>query len=154
MREGGARLYNFESKFTLKPASCVVLETKEHVSTGNKVFGFICSRASLSAMGLIVSNLKVDPNFSDTLFITAFNAGIQNITLKVGEPFCTIVFAAVEGPCSGRAVRPDCLGAKNRLGDKVKKYLPHILTYVGSVATAVLAVWTILKDASSTGVTP
>ena len=73
--DGGATLRNMDRSFVLKPNTCVVLETREHIRTGPKVMGFICSRASLASKGLIVSNLKVDPNYSDTLYITVFNAG-------------------------------------------------------------------------------
>lgn len=154
VRQGGASLHQIDSKYVLKPGNCVVLETAEHVATGNKVFGFICSRASLAAKGLIVSNLKVDPNYSDTLYITVFNSGIHNIPIAVGDPFCTIVFAATENESEGEVRRPDALGIKSGFVDKLKKSAPYVLTYIGSVATAILAIWTILQSSTVGGSTP
>jgi len=145
VREGGASLFQTNKKFTLKPNTCVVLETCEQVSTGKSVFGFICSRASLTARGLIVSNLKVDPNYSDTLYVTAFNAGAQSVELKVGEPFCTLVFCRNESECHGEARRPDPSGLRSGLAERAKKVAPYALTYVGSVATAILAIWTVFQ---------
>ena len=58
VKEGGALLHRMDEQFALKPNECVVLETREHITTGSKVLGFICSRASLASQGLVVSNLK------------------------------------------------------------------------------------------------
>lgn len=63
IRKGGASLHKVHRKFVLRPNECVILETREHITTGPQVLGFICSRASLASQGLIVSNLKVDPNY-------------------------------------------------------------------------------------------
>lgn len=145
VRNGGSALYKIKSKYILKPGTCVVLETAEHITTGKKVFGFICSRAKLSASGLIVSNLKVDPNYSDSLYITAFNASSNPITLTKGDAFCALVFTSNEEECNVKVRRPDSLGIQNNFWNDAKKALPYILTYIGSVATAILAIYTLLN---------
>ena len=135
VRDGASAFHRIEKEYALKPTGCVVLETAEHVKTGNKVFGFIFSRASLAARGLIVSNLKIDPNYNDSLYITVFNAGTQTIFLKVGDPFCALAFSSNEEPCSGEARRPDTMGIRSGYREKFNKALPYLLTYAGSVAT-------------------
>lgn len=145
VRDGGARLHQTGRSFSLRPGSCVVLETAEHVVTGDSVFGFICSRASLSARGLIVSNLKVDANYSDTLYVTAVNASTQPIKLSPGDAFCAIVFVEMARRCSVKARRPDIAGVKWALRSSLMRSLPYIVTYIGSVATAVLAVIAIMQ---------
>src|SRR5437016_3312221 len=45
----------------LKPNDCIRIETREELALPNNVFGTICSRASLTAEGLVAANLKIDP---------------------------------------------------------------------------------------------
>lgn len=143
VKRGGASLHKVDEEFVLKPNECVVLETREHITTGPEVLGFICSRASLASKGLIVSNLKVDPNYSDTLYITVFNAGTGSIPLKPGYPFCAVVFCQTDGACEGRTRRPDPEGISDGWSEKLMKACPHIVTgtvtFVISVIGSVVA---------------
>ena len=134
VREGGASLHRMERGFVLKPNECVVLETREHIRTGPKVLGFICSRASLASKGLIVSNLKVDPNYSDTLYVTVFNAGTGNIPLDTGEPFCAVVFGETDGVCTVETRRPDPEGISSGWSEWLMRTTPYIITAAVSVA--------------------
>ncbi|MYN65203.1 MAG: hypothetical protein F4X11_09265 [Acidobacteria bacterium] len=115
----------------------------EHITTGPQVLGFICSRASLASKGLIVSNLKVDPNYSDTLYITVFNAGTGSIPLEPGYPFCAVVFCQTDGECQGETRRPDPEGISDGWAEKLIKARPHIvtgvITFVISVVGSIVA---------------
>jgi deoxycytidine triphosphate deaminase len=42
-------------KIRLKPNDCIRIETREEFSLSNNVFGTVCSRASLTAEGLVVT---------------------------------------------------------------------------------------------------
>lgn len=136
VNKSGAALQRIDGdEFVIKPNNCVVLETKEYVATGSKVFGQICSRASLAAKGLIVSNLKVDPNYSDSLYITVFNAGKENIRLKVGGAFCTLFFSIAASDTKVKASKPDADGLPESIASRIKQVFPHIMTYLAAVVT-------------------
>jgi deoxycytidine triphosphate deaminase len=137
VRKGGASLHKL-AEYSLRPNTCVVLETKEHITTGSQVIGFICSRASLASKGLIVSNLKIDPNYSDTLYITVFNAGTGNIDLDAGYPFCAVVFCRTDGPATLETRRPDPEGISEPCLDKVLRLYPYFLTGLVSVGISIL----------------
>ena len=136
--DGGATLRNMDRSFVLKPNTCVVLETREHIRTGPKVMGFICSRASLASKGLIVSNLKVDPNYSDTLYITVFNAGTGSISLEPSDPFCAVVFGQTDGECAVQTRRPDPEGISSGWAERLTRIAPHIVTGTVSIVLSVL----------------
>ncbi len=139
VKRGGASLHEVRKDFVLEPNECVVLETREHITTGSQALGFICSRASLASKGLIVSNLKVDPNYSDTLYITVFNAGTGRIPLEPGYPFCAVVFCQTDGVCEGETRRPDPEGIPDGLIVRLLRARPHIITFVFSVLGSIVA---------------
>lgn len=136
--DGGASLHRLDEKFILKPNTCVVLETREHITTGPEVLGFICSRASLASKGLIVSNLKVDPNYSDTLYITVFNAGTGSIPLKPRDPFCAIVFGQTDGICTVQTRRPDPEGISSGWIERIERTAPYVVTGMVSIILSVV----------------
>ena len=103
--------------------------------------GLICSRASLAARGLIVSNLKVDPNYHDTLYITVFNAGTGTIPLKAEYPFCAVVFCQTQEPSLVQTRRPDPEGIPQGYLDKLVNLYPYILTGVFTLFANVVATW-------------
>ena len=138
VRDGGATLHKVDRRFVLKPNTCVVLETREHITTGPKVMGFICSRASLASKGLIVSNLKVDPNYSDTLYITVFNAGTGSIPLEPRAPFCAVVFGQTDGVCEVQTRRPDPEGISSGWAERFMRVAPYIVTGTVSIRISVL----------------
>ena len=140
VRKGGASLHQVK-QLKLKPNTCAVLETKEHITTGAQVMGFICSRASLAARGLIVSNLKVDPNYHDTLYITVFNAGTGTIPLKAEDPFCAVVFCQTQEPSRVQTRRPDPEGIPQGYLDKLVNLYPYILTGFFTLLANVVATW-------------
>src|SRR5437868_6671873 len=48
-------------KIILGPSDCLRIETRESFSVPDNVFGLVVSRASLSAEGLVVAIIKIDP---------------------------------------------------------------------------------------------
>ena len=140
VRKGGASLHQVE-RLQLRPNSCAVLETQEHITTGDQVMGLICSRASLAAKGLIVSNLKVDPNYQDTLYVTVFNAGTSTIPLKPADPFCALVFCQTQEPSRVQTRRPDPEGIPQGCLDKLVNLRPYILTGFFTLLANILATW-------------
>src|SRR5688500_17334031 len=79
-------------RIRLKANDCLRIETREHLSIPNDLFGTICSRASLTAEGLLVANLKIDPKFQGKLVVTVYNTSKNIITINSELPFCSIFF--------------------------------------------------------------
>ena len=82
----------------LKPNDCVRIETREELAVPNNVFGTICSRASLTAEGLVAANLKIDPKFHGKLFVTVYNTSRNINAINPDLPFCSIFFQTLETP--------------------------------------------------------
>lgn len=97
---GRADWHKFTGKYILPPSRCILVKTKERVVLPEKIFGVLCSKGSLSARGLIISNTKVDPLFGDYLHIPLFNAGENPVEVMAGMKFCSIYFTELEQPVS------------------------------------------------------
>ncbi len=96
-RPGDANRKTMPRMKTLWPNTCIRIDTQEKLTTSTGVFGQTCSRASLSAEGLVVANLKIDPKFAGHhLCVTAFNTGKRPIRIKRDDPFCSIFFSTLE----------------------------------------------------------
>ena len=82
--------------YTLKQGQCIVIYTLENVAMSHDLIGILCSKASLTAKGLVVANTKVDPGFNDILKISIVNAGRRPIKIEQDMRFCSIVFHTLE----------------------------------------------------------
>jgi len=130
-------------KIRLKPNDCLRIETDEHLTVPSNVFGTICSRASLTAEGLIVANLKIDPKFQGKLTITIYNTSKNIITLNHELPFCSIFFQGLETPLPDTAPIRTPPEAKiisgHRIVETLNRALPFILTFGASVLASLIA---------------
>lgn len=127
----------------LKPNDCLRIETKEHLTIPNTVFGMLCSRASLTAEGLVAANLKIDPKFQGKLTITIFNASKNVITINPDLPFCSIFFATLEEPVDPDSPIRTPPEAKIITGNRIVEWFHrssgHILTFLLSVLASIIA---------------
>lgn len=89
----------------IKPGAAFRFETVENFIVGRKVFGQVCSRASLTNRGLIVANIKVDPLFQGKLAVTVYNVAPAAIKLPAGEHFCSVFFQEMSSEVQGNNVR-------------------------------------------------
>jgi deoxycytidine triphosphate deaminase len=133
------------SPLRLKPNDCLRIETREHLTIPNTVFGMLCSRASLTAEGLVAANLKIDPKFQGKLTITIYNASKNIITINPDLPFCSIFFAtletAVENTSPVRTPPEAKIITGNRLVEWLHRHTPHIATFIFSVLASIIASW-------------
>jgi deoxycytidine triphosphate deaminase len=97
--------YDLKRPIPLRPKSCILIKTQERVTMPPNVFGMLCSKGSLSANGLIVSNTKIDPLFGDQLNIPVFNAGRKTLRVRPGMPFCSVSFHTLEQEVPTRVYR-------------------------------------------------
>jgi deoxycytidine triphosphate deaminase len=144
-RPGDANRRVIRKVITLRPNDCVRIDTEEELRIPLGVFGQTCSRASLTAEGLVVANLKIDPNFQGSLNVTAFNTSKRSISISPGKPFCSIFFFTLESPLEAGAparVPPD---PKILMGGQYKeaflRAVPHVITWGLSVAASLVAAY-------------
>lgn len=130
-----------DDAYVLRPHECIRIVVREHLTMPNNVFGTICSRASLTAQGLFVSNLKVDPLFIGHLSIAVFNAGKRPIKISRGTPFACLFIGELASAVLGEPRSPTSddglVFSSWRI--RVRVYLPYILTVVASVAAGVIS---------------
>lgn len=156
---GDATIRDFpKPTYVLKPGRCIVVYTLENIAVSHDLLGILCSKASLTAQGLLVANTKIDPGFNDILKISVFNAGSSPITIEQNKPFCSIVFHTLEHRVpTGVSRRPPVIqGEKrsrfSRWWDNVSSsplfiaLAPVIPSFIGSIIIAYLTVYLTLKN--------
>ncbi len=104
-KPGDANSQKMPDVYKLQAGHCILLTTKEELSLPSNVFGQLCSKGSLTALGLFVGNTKVDPLFRGRLDISAFNASGSVIEIKKGQSFCSIFFNTIEHDVEDAASR-------------------------------------------------
>jgi len=130
----------------LRPNECIRIRVRELIQTPRAVFGGVCSRASLTAEGLLVSNIKVDPNFVGYLEIAVFNAGDHSISLMKGKAFASVWFGALTSPIPDgeppRVPTPTDGLVFRSWRERARALAPYfatgILSILGSIAAALL----------------
>lgn len=92
----------FENNATvcIKAKSMVQIMSEEFVWLSQKVLATIHSRGTFSAKGLILNSTTVDPNWSGQMAFSLFNFSDEDIEIKVGERFATVVFYYCYSPTS------------------------------------------------------
>jgi deoxycytidine triphosphate deaminase len=129
----------------LKPNDCVRIETREELFVPNDVFGTVCSRASLTAEGLVAANLKIDPKFQGKLVITVYNTSKNLIKIDKKLPFCSLFFQTLETPVPADSPVRTPPEAKiisgNLFLDALMRARPHIFTFIASVLASIVAAY-------------
>ncbi|RYZ85977.1 MAG: hypothetical protein EOP06_15380 [Proteobacteria bacterium] len=105
MEAGTSSSYPLNPSYTLRPGACIVVQTKEKITLPKNVFGTLCAKGSLAALGFLVPNTKVDPLFSGHLDIALFNAGSRSLKVESGMAFCSLIFHTLQGPVSRSSPR-------------------------------------------------
>lgn len=98
MEAGSSTSYPFDKPYLLNPGACIVVRTREKISLPKNVFGTLCAKGSLAALGFLVPNTKIDPLFSDNLDIALFNAGTRALNVSKEMEFCSVIFHTLGGP--------------------------------------------------------
>jgi deoxycytidine triphosphate deaminase len=130
------------TELRLKPGECIRVSTFEKLYTPNTVIGLICSRSSLAADGLYVSNIKVDPQFGGWLEVAVFNASRDHIIITKGMRFASIMFLDLREPLTENLPRvPTETTAVRRVGfvEKTRRSAPFIITGILSIGGSMLA---------------
>lgn len=129
-------------EITIRPGTCVLIQTNETLKMPNNAFGILHTKGSMGAKGVLVANTKLDPLFEGNLNIPVYNSGNRKVTLTKGQKFCSIAFWKTEGPVVGSKTR-NAIRLQARDGSRVKDFfshnMPHIITAVASVVSSVAA---------------
>jgi hypothetical protein len=127
---------------------CVRIDTEEEIRTPVAVFGQICSRASLTQEGLVVANLKIDPNFQGRLNITVFNTSRHVISIAKEASFCSLFFFTMENQINANSpvrVPPDAkILTRPRFREMLVRAIPYAITFGASVSASLLAAYIFL----------
>jgi deoxycytidine triphosphate deaminase len=96
------RNLNEGESITLKPGTTALISTLEYVQMpkSRTVSGLIESRVSQVSKGLSHVSTTVDPDWRGHLLIAIHNHAVEEVKLKYGETFCTIVFLKNESPAT------------------------------------------------------
>lgn len=111
----------------LQPGAAVIIETAELVQFPKSRFGHIVPKVSLLQDGLSNTSSKVDPGYEGKLFITVFNLGKREISLKKGQKFCTLYALDV---ATKDEVTPYAKGPQRITGNSKKNLLSRILDFI------------------------
>jgi dCTP deaminase len=79
----------------LLPGSAVIVASEEEVTFPKSRFGMIVPKVSLLHRGISNTTSKIDPGYRGRLYVTLFNLGKQNVILRRGDKFCSLVVLAV-----------------------------------------------------------
>lgn len=138
----------FDKPIKIKSGQCIAIETKETMQLPNNIFGILCSKGKLSAVGIVVGNNKIDPLFDGQLNVPLFNAGTSTYTITEGDAFCCVAFHLIEAEIPSTKTRhaikpsPHC---KVSFLDRSKPFLPYLLALLmAAVGSAVATAATIL----------
>lgn len=107
----GSRVVNFRTagEETLSPSTQVVIppgerfavESLEKVLLNDTMFAFVFTKVSVLWDGLTSLGTKIDPAFSDKLWLIFANDASRPYTLKYGQKLCNLMFFKYENPAKG-----------------------------------------------------
>ena len=95
-----------EREIVIEPGDTVLISTLEDVSISRAVAGTIHSKVSLVSYGFTHISTTVDPGWRGKMLIQIGNTRRIPLTLKYGDPFCTLVFYKTETPAEMPSVKP------------------------------------------------
>lgn len=78
-------------KVTFMPMTTTKIDLKVQVTPKENEMGFLCSRTSAAAKGLIVAMCPIDPNFNGNVTAIVHNISNSIVEYNKGEAFCQVV---------------------------------------------------------------
>jgi len=86
-----------DSEFTLQPKSFVLAKTKETITLGEQICGFMEGRAGLAKQGISVeqSSTFIEPGTASQMTLEIFNASDTVRSLQPGQPIAKMFLMKV-----------------------------------------------------------
>ncbi|MGE5604695.1 MAG: dCTP deaminase domain-containing protein [Bacteroidota bacterium] len=90
-----------EPYVNIRPGDFALLITQECIAVPPDCMAFISVKFTYKQKGLInISGFHVDPNYQGKIIFSVYNAGPNDILLKLGEPVFMIFFEELDVPCN------------------------------------------------------
>ncbi|MGH1432740.1 MAG: dCTP deaminase [Neptuniibacter sp.] len=121
---------------TIKAHKSVVVVTQERIYLTGSVIGTVHARSGISAKGVLVNSVTVDPHWNGRLILTFCNSSNQDITIQSDKGMATLILHSVE-------TETDHSGHKS----ETKQLLQDRSRYSSDVSTKIL---TYLNEYEST----
>ncbi|RLA48077.1 MAG: hypothetical protein DRR06_00580 [Gammaproteobacteria bacterium] len=121
---------------TIKAHKTVVVVTQERIYLTGSVIGTVHARSGISAKGILVNSVTVDPHWNGRLLLTFCNSSNEDITIQSDKGMATLILHSVE-------TETDNPGHKS----ETKQLLQDRSRYSSEVVTKIL---TYLNDYEST----
>ena len=123
-------------EITIKAHKSVVVVTQERVYLTGSIIGTVHARSGISAKGVLVNSVTVDPHWNGRLILTFCNSSNQDITIQSDKGMATLILHSVE-------TETDHSGHKS----ETKQLLQDRSRYSSDVSTKIL---TYLNEYEST----
>ena len=99
----------------LKPHKTTLVYTEEIIGIGSKIGGTVHSKVSMAVKGIGHIGTTFGPCYCGRLIIPLHNITNQDISIKIGETFATLIFHYVQS--KGIKINDTDSGHGNRLGE-------------------------------------
>lgn len=137
---------------SIRPGDFALLITKEKIIVPDICMAFISVKFTYKQKGLInISGFHVDPNYKGRIIFSVYNAGPNDILLKLGEPFFMIFFEELDVKCKRERkdnenehiptkMISEIRGQSSSLAENRQKIekLEHDMKIYGSIAVAII----------------
>lgn len=84
-----------KEKAVFQPHSTTKIDLKVVATPKENQMGFLCSRTSAAAKGLIVAMCPIDPDYCGTITAIVHNVSDNVVTYDAGDAFCQLLFTPI-----------------------------------------------------------
>lgn len=84
-----------KDKVIFRPHSTTIIDLGVVFTPNENEMGFLCSRTSAAAKGLIVSQCPIDTDYNGTINAIVHNVSNDNVIYDKGESFCQLVVTPI-----------------------------------------------------------
>jgi len=144
-------------RLLIRPGQMIRIKTREELHVGPEVFGQLVSRSSLTARGLVVASIKIDPKFVGRLTVVVFNVGETRIEVPREDGFCSVFFhklaSAVDGDIRTPPEDPNRKSTSlvDWFGRNWRAVLAAAITLIVSVVGSIIAAARTARHTHTTG---
>jgi deoxycytidine triphosphate deaminase len=93
--------------YVVPAGGAVVAVTKNFFCFSGMVLGTVHGRSRLSAMGLIINSVSIDPNYRGVIFIYISNPTAHDRVLEYNDPIATLIIREVDTPTNLEVENPN-----------------------------------------------
>lgn len=139
-----------EPYVSIRPGDFALLITQENIFVPNNCMAFISVKFTYKQKGLInISGFHVDPNYQGRIIFSVYNAGPNDILLKLGETVFMIFFGELDTICDEKrksyyhiptTMISEIKGQSSSLAENRQKIekLEHEMKLYGGIAIAII----------------